>query len=250
MHDIEHWRWWITGPTGKPHKTRHTMTEADALATDSAATRVDGSRVVRTVPDGVAEHQHTQPGLARRPPRRFFGFRGHIAMNGPELSALRRLLFFSTAEAARYIAADEQRPHGVEERTWNRWETGKQPVPPNIAAAVRFLVDQRRLQLQDLQRLDDKTAELDALHDQLGKPPLGRVYLWQAEAEDSAGPRLLWRVWQSALAAHIADNPDPPPRLIAFDAQAFARWRLARGLPDDDETRDAWAEAQAEAASP
>ena len=93
-------------------------------------------------------------------------------MHAPELQALRRLLFFTAPEAARLIARDDARPRGVDERTWNRWEAGKVPIPPNVAAAVLSLVAWR-----DRYKLE--------LLGQLAAQPGGTLRLiWYAEIDD------------------------------------------------------------------
>lgn len=52
MKQVEHWRWYTSDPERpgrKPTKTRHSMDEATALATDPNATRVAGSMELRQV---------------------------------------------------------------------------------------------------------------------------------------------------------------------------------------------------------
>lgn len=63
MKTIDLWRWRITDPaSGHRYTTRHRMTDADALALDPAAQRVEGSLEQRLVPETEQEHQHTTPG--------------------------------------------------------------------------------------------------------------------------------------------------------------------------------------------
>ena len=117
-------------------------------------------------------------------------------MTGHELQALRRLLFFTPAEAARRIAADDQRPDGVEERTWNRWEAGQRPVPENIAAGMLALVKWRG-------------TELARLRQELQRARSGALLLpWPAEVDDWTRGRLTWRPYQSAVAQLLAEAPD------------------------------------------
>lgn len=158
-------------------------------------------------------------------------------MNAPELQALRRFLFFSAAEAARYLAADEDRPQGVEERTWNRWESGKLPVPPNIAATVRQAVAFRETALQQV------TAAVMQARQEQGTPDQV-VLLWYAELDDWPHQPVLWRPHQSALAWSVAASPDLI-HLVAFDARAFNLWRLAQSMADTPDARAAWAGLQA-----
>jgi len=157
-------------------------------------------------------------------------------MNAPELQALRRLLFFSAAEAARYLAADEDRPQGVEERTWNRWEAGKMPVPPNVAATVLQAVAYRDQAIQQI------TAEVLRTRQDQGAPEYVAL-LWCAELDDWQHPPVLWRPQQSALAWSVAASPGFI-RLVAFDARAFNLWRLAQGMADSPDARAAWASLQ------
>lgn len=149
-------------------------------------------------------------------------------MNSAELQAMRRLLFFSAAEAARYLAADEERPQGVEERTWNRWEAGKLPVPSNVAATVLLAMQMRQAAIEEWRRA-------------VGL--VGRGYvtaIWYAEGDDWPQARQLWRPDQSAKAAALAEHGDRV-RLVLFDALAFQRWRAAEGVADTSETRGLWA---------
>lgn len=116
-------------------------------------------------------------------------------MHAHQLAALRRLLHYSAAEAGRWIAADPpDRPRGVEERTWNRWEAGARPVPPNIAARVLQLVAWRAAELQRLRALA-------AAH-----PPGAALALpWYDDRDDWPGDGAHWRPYQSAVAALLAE---------------------------------------------
>ncbi|MDO9094427.1 MAG: DUF1870 family protein [Rubrivivax sp.] len=158
-------------------------------------------------------------------------------MNAPELQALRRLLFFSVAEAARYLAADEQRPSGVEERTWNRWEAGKVPVPANIASTVRQAVQYRASAIEAM------CAQLAQASASAGQTET-LVFIWYAEVDDWPHAPVLWRPAQSALASCFADPAAEPVHLVAFDARAFNLWRIDQGLADTADVRSAWAALQ------
>lgn len=68
-------------------------------------------------------------------------------MNPATLQALRRLLFFSVPEAARWIAAGADRPDGVTERTWRTWESGLRPVPEDVATAIHAMLAWRKTAL-------------------------------------------------------------------------------------------------------
>lgn len=120
-------------------------------------------------------------------------------MHAHELQALRRLLFLTPPEAARWLASDAERPNGVEERTWNRWEAGTKPVPPNIAAGVLALVQWRAEQLASL------TAQLQQ-HQASAPGPY--VLPWVNDPDDWPGrSRAHWRAHQSACAAVLAAAP-------------------------------------------
>lgn len=158
-------------------------------------------------------------------------------MNGCELGALRRLLMFSTAEAARWVASDELRPDGVEERTWNRWESGRVPVPENIADQITALAQWRA---QYIKTLVNRVAyQWQATHKQV-------ALIWYGEAEDFLGPAERWRPHCSALAALLdmtaRDEVDAHITLVPFDAGPFNRWRLALGLAADGDAHARWAE--------
>ena len=179
-------------------------------------------------------------------PRRFFGAHTHappggflgLNMNAAELQALRRLLFFSVAEAARYLAADAQRPDGVEERTWNRWEAGKMPVPPNIAKVVVDMVEYRETVLQGLNArlIQQEANEAGFLH-----------LPWCVDPGDWLHAMRQWRPHQSAQAAALAHWPRQL-KLLELDAVVYHGWRrvlaLRDGLEntqDNDAMRERWA---------
>jgi hypothetical protein len=64
MQTVEYWRWWIVSETtGRRVKTRHLMTEAQALERDPTATRVPGTMEPRQVPEpGEYVPPHFNPG--------------------------------------------------------------------------------------------------------------------------------------------------------------------------------------------
>jgi hypothetical protein len=128
-------------------------------------------------------------------------------MHHTELQALRRLLFLTPGEAARWLAADSERPQGVEERTWNRWEAGTKPTPDNVAAAVLALVDWRAQQVARL------VADIEA---STTRP---HVLPWVDDADDwKGGGRARWRAHQSACAEAMARTGPAAARLGAAGA--------------------------------
>jgi hypothetical protein len=73
----------------------------------------------------------------------------------PELAALRRLLFFSAAEAADFIGR-------VNEQAWHRWEEGSRPVPDDVAERILDLVAWRHAQIEAASaRIADVPANAD-----------------------------------------------------------------------------------------
>jgi hypothetical protein len=67
MEPIELWRWIITSETtGKRVKTRHRMTEADALAMDPTAEKVPGSLEVRRPGGNTSDWQRGDAPIGER----------------------------------------------------------------------------------------------------------------------------------------------------------------------------------------
>lgn len=161
-------------------------------------------------------------------------------MNHTELGALRRLLMFSAAEAARWVAADDERPDGVEERTWNRWEGGKVPVPQNVATAILGLAKWRA---DYVRTMSNRVAHL-------WQATSSHVALtWYVEADDFLGPPERWRPYCSALATiyEHAERGELDARvtLVTFEPGPYQRWRQAEGLADDGDAHARWTEEQA-----
>lgn len=173
-------------------------------------------------------------------------------MNPSELAAARRLLMLSSAEAARWVAADPERPRGVEERTWNRWESGKLPVPANIAASMLALLAQRAALLERL-AAPPAPMELLAKTNSAGQitglgvaPAHGEPHLllWYSDPEDHPDGPLHARIDASAKAALFAagqHHSPPGVRLVPFDGYEFARWRIRTGQEDTPVSRARWA---------
>lgn len=62
-----------------------------------------------------------------------------------EFAAYRKLLFLTVVEASRNIACTDERPDGVSERAWNRWEAGTAPIPQQVFDNLLLLVQQRQI---------------------------------------------------------------------------------------------------------
>lgn len=153
-----------------------------------------------------------------------------------QLQALRRLLHYSAPEAARWVAADDERQTGVEERTWNRWEAGARPGPPNIAARLLELVAWRAQRLAELR--------------QLAQHPQPLVLAWHDDADDWPEHGALRRPAQSAAAQLLAELGPARVQLAPFDATGFRAWRGAAAGRVTLRDHDAWAAAAARPGSP
>ena len=70
MKRVEYWRWRVYDEArDRWHDTRHVMTEIDALLHHPGATKIDGSREVREVPETDEERAAMSPSIWRqRPP--------------------------------------------------------------------------------------------------------------------------------------------------------------------------------------
>lgn len=153
-------------------------------------------------------------------------------MTPTTLQALRRLLFFSVEEAARWVAADADHPAGVSPRAWQYWERGGRPVPDAVAERLRGMVAWRG------QALATAEAALQTQRRAHGEPA-GITVLWYATADDWATlpgrDPAMWRPHQSMLAELVARHGVRP---VPFDGPAYAAWRGRRG--DSDSLRAAW----------
>jgi hypothetical protein len=156
-------------------------------------------------------------------------------MNHLELQALRRLLFFSVPEAALLVAASPDRPTGVQERTWRRWEDGTLAVPENIAAQMFELCSWRGEALAGLH------GAISHAHGTHGDE-LDVVLLWHESLDDwltlDGRDPILWRPQCSVVAEAVALGA----RLVQFDSMSYAKWLGKR--KDSEQMRSQWAAGQ------
>lgn len=76
-------------------------------------------------------------------------------MDNQTFALYRKLLFLSVIEAARNVAQTPERPDGVSERAWNRWEKGEALIPRDVVNNLTKLVEQREAILTHIkQQLD------------------------------------------------------------------------------------------------
>lgn len=126
-----------------------------------------------------------------------------MSMKNTELEALRRLLFFSQAEAAELIG-------GCAHRTWQRWESGDRHIPDRIAEQIQELVAWRG------RALDAARSEIARAAAEQGVMPRQIDLVWFASIDDwldATGPAgeqrdaLHWRPQQSVLAQLSSEYP-------------------------------------------
>jgi len=144
-----------------------------------------------------------------------------------ELQALRRLLFFTQAEAAAMIA-------GASERAWKHWEAGARPVPADVAARIRELAAWRESAIRAI------LEGIDANIARMGGAPASIPLVYYERAVDWQGEPAMWKPHQSACAALVAINERV--RLVRFDSVTYANW-LGRKA-DTGSSRATWAAAQ------
>ena len=159
-------------------------------------------------------------------------------MTPTTLRALRRLFFFTTAEAARYIATGNDKA-GVPEQVWRQWESGELPIPDHVAARMNELNEWRSLAL-------DATADniRIQMREKSGTPESIFV-IWYDNVEDwlslSDRDPALWRLQQAVCAALL--GMFGIVKLVRFDAADYHAWR--DGREDHEALRAEWASSAA-----
>ena len=144
-------------------------------------------------------------------------------MQGAELEALRRLLFFSPPEAAALIS-------GTSEQAWRRWESGARAVPDDVEEKIYDLVEWRKTAFETASGLAADAPANACI-------PI----VWYASLDEWTSPTwrqaVLWRPHQSVVAALLAEFPGAV-RLIRFDPAAYVDWLAGR--EDSEAMRGAW----------
>lgn len=122
-------------------------------------------------------------------------------MTNIELEALRRLLFFSQAEAADLIG---QCAH----RTWQRWESGDRNVPCRIADAIVELIGWRNAALATMRSQIARAASAHGMPDQIELVWYGSIDKWVATPGPAGEKRAAvhWRPHQSVVAQLYAEH--------------------------------------------
>ena len=143
--------------------------------------------------------------------------------------ALRRLLFFSCDESARFIA-----PSPLSEEQWHELEHGNDPIPEDIAQRIVELVEWRSVAL---------AAMADTIRQQIkdNGVPETIFILWYNRLEDwiSLPERkpVMWRIQQSVCAALA--GMFQTVRLVPFDMDGYVQW--LNGREDTESMRSEWA---------
>jgi len=104
-------------------------------------------------------------------------------MTNHQLTMLRKLLFFTVAEAAELVSL-------TSERAWIHWEAGKRKVPEDVAAKMWELVSYR-----------------EDLIDNIDYWPT-TYYAYYADRNSFPFEPEYWRPHQSAMAVVFSRNPD------------------------------------------
>lgn len=127
-------------------------------------------------------------------------------MSSAECQALRQLLLLTQAEAGSWIG-------NVTERSWQYWESGKRPVPEDVAVKLRSVAKER------FEHVDAALLELST-----GARP---VSVWYQSARDwqwrSAPDEKPW-AWKlhNSIAAELCARQ--AITLVPFDPESFAAW--------------------------
>lgn len=66
-----------------------------------------------------------------------------------QLKLLRLSLHLNTEKAAQYLAARPDRPDGVSETTWLRWENGKKEIPDDVMEHLNAIRSELAAYLND-----------------------------------------------------------------------------------------------------
>ena len=155
-------------------------------------------------------------------------------MTPTTLRALRRLFFFTAAEAAQHIATD-QNGLGVSEQGWRQWESGELPIPEAVAVRMHELNEWRSLTL-------DATADniRIQMREKSGTPESIFV-IWYDSIEDwltlPHRDPVMWRLQQAVCAALL--GMFSIVRLIPFDRTNYIAWLAGR--EDSEALRAEWA---------
>lgn len=151
-----------------------------------------------------------------------------MAMNSTTLQALRRLLFFTTPEAAALVG-------GVSERSWRMWEDGTRTIKPDVIDRMQSLLQWRNLALSAARSLYDDQKTLIPESEKLEL-----VLVWYDTIEDwmtlQGREPQVWRPHCSVIAQLCAEYGAVA---VKFNGPAYSRWLSNRA--DSEQMRGEWA---------
>lgn len=104
-------------------------------------------------------------------------------MDNQTFALYRKLLFLSVIEASRSVAKTSERPDGVSERAWNRWEKGEAPIPQEVIDNLQKLIVQREAVLNHIKKQSDNGEKL-IIH--LNQPDIIQAKINQSIAAQAA----------------------------------------------------------------
>ena len=150
------------------------------------------------------------------------------------LQALRRLLFFTRQEAASLIAASDEHPLGVSERSWRMWEDGTRLIPDDVIEVITRLINWRE------RAIDAGLSQIEAMAVSRGEATTISL-VWYDTHEDWMSlvgrEPLFYRPHQSVVATIAAASESC--RLVGFNADHYTAWLGTRH--DREQMRSLWA---------
>lgn len=157
-----------------------------------------------------------------------------MTFSSADLQALRRLMFYSVEDAARFLASSPDRPEGVEPRSWQAWERGRR-IPQDVQSSLSAAMAYRASVIERYTRWLGGLAPMQPV----GLAWFSTIEDWCVTAKgmpDRAPGN--WRPFCSALADLRVRHPNV--RLVAFDSPSFYAW-IAAQTEIDSFSCDVWA---------
>lgn len=113
-----------------------------------------------------------------------------LKMDNQTFALYRKLLFLSVIEASRGVAQTSERPDGVSERAWNRWEKGEAPIPQEVIDNLQKLITQREAVLNHIKKQVDNGEKViihlnqpDIIQAKISQSIAAQAAAWGAEIE-------------------------------------------------------------------
>lgn len=137
-------------------------------------------------------------------------------MNGLELKLARQLLGLSVAECAEHIGK-------VAKRSWEYWESERNPIKEDVAEYMNMLLTRRREIIKQVADMGDNAKRIAV------------IYYKTPEHCDSV---IEWRFTQTLCATLALDFG---AKLVDFDPKDYQRFCLKNKLEDNKANRATWA---------